>query len=399
MIDRPLRIALVAPPLETVPPTAYGGTERVVAELVRELVWRGHRVTTFASGDSVVPGELVPTVPAALRPAGFNGDPVPFFERTVQTVLAREADFDLIHAHLDAWNLDLMDRATVPVVATFHLRLDQAWAAEAFRDPRPGLVAISADQARLHPAAGWTVIHHGLTFVPQTDVEPGDDLCFVGRMSPEKGIVDAIEVARLTGRRLRIAVKRSTDPDEVAYRDAVFLPAARRADVEVLGELTTTERDRLLAESRAAVMPSAWPEPFGLVAIEALACGTPLLGRRAGALPELIRDGVDGFLGDDARQLAFLDGRVPTLDRAAIRSAALDRFSAARMVDRYLETYVREVERHAFATGSRAAIGARAVAPRPARSGSSGPAVVGGTAGRAASSARGPFDGPPGQPA
>ena len=148
---RPLRIAQVAPPLEAVPPIAYGGTERIVAELVHELDRRGHRVTTFASGDSNIPGEHVVTVPHALRPTGFAGDPSESFEATVRLVLDRADDFDLIHGHLDRWNLDLVRRAGVPVVSTFHGRLDVPWAEHAFADTPPGLVAVSNDQARVHP--------------------------------------------------------------------------------------------------------------------------------------------------------------------------------------------------------------------------------------------------------
>ncbi len=186
---RPLRIAQVAPPLEAVPPIGYGGTERIVGELVRELDRRGHEVTTFASGDSSVPGRHVATVPRALRPIGSGNDPTSSFRRTVELVLERQDGFDLIHAHVDQWNLELARRARVPVVSTFHRRLDLPWARDAFHDGWRGLVAISRDQARVHPAADWTVIHNGLTFhsPPLADV-PGEYFCFVGRMAPEKGV-------------------------------------------------------------------------------------------------------------------------------------------------------------------------------------------------------------------
>jgi glycosyltransferase involved in cell wall biosynthesis len=337
-----LRIAQVAPPLEAVPPLGYGGTERIVGELVGELDRRGHKVTTFASGDSKVPGRHVPTVPRALRPIGFDDDPAEHFRRTIELVLAREDDFDLIHAHVDPWNLELARRARIPVVSTFHGRLDQPWARDAFRDAARGLVAVSRDQARVHPQADWTVIHHGVTFRPPPPPEvPGEDFCFVGRLAPEKGFPDAIEIARLTGRRLVVAAKRPTRPIEIDYFDAVIRPALDRADVTILGELSEVDRDALVAGSRASLVPSIWPEPFGLVVIEALSCGTPVLARRSGAIPEILRDGIDGFLGDDAQQLAFLDGRLDGLDRAAIQVAALERFSVGRMVDRYEELYAR----------------------------------------------------------
>jgi len=337
-----LRIAQVAPPLEAVPPIGYGGTERIVAELVRELDRRGHVVTTFASGDSNVPGELVATVPLALRPIGFSDDPIDDFRATVELVLARQDDFDVIHAHLDRWNLDLARRSRIPVVSTFHGRLDLSWAQDAFRGGPPGLVAVSRDQARVHPEVDWTVIHNGVTFRPPPLPEtPGEDFCFVGRMSPEKGFPEAIEVARLTGRRLLVAAKTPSRQVELDYHDAVIRPLLDRADVTILGELDEGDRDRMVSASRASLVPSAWPEPFGLVVIEALACGTPVLARRAGAIPEILRDGIDGFVGDDAQQLAFLDGRLDGLDRGAIQAAAVERFSVGRMVDGYEGLYRR----------------------------------------------------------
>jgi len=260
-------------------------------------------------------------------------------------VLDRADDFDLIHGHLDRWNLDLVLQAGIPVVSTFHGRLDVPWARAAFAafaDLPTGLVAVSQDQARVHPEADWTVIHHGMTYgLPQLPASPGEDFCFVGRITPEKGILDAIEIARLTGRRLLVAAKVATSEIEIDYEDAVVKPALARADVTMLGELSDPERDLLVASSRAALIPSAWPEPFGLVVIEALACGTPVLARRSGAIPELVRDGIDGFIGDDAQQLAYFDHRLDDLDRAEIRRSALERFSVARMVDSYEAVYRR----------------------------------------------------------
>jgi glycosyltransferase involved in cell wall biosynthesis len=341
-LRQPLRIAQVAPPLEAVPPIGYGGTERIVGELVLELDRRGHQVTTFASGDSNVPGRHVVTVPRALRPIGFGDDPDASFRRTVELVLEHQDDFDLIHAHLDPWNPELAWRARIPVVSTFHGRLDLSWARDAFRGMPRGLVAISRDQARVHPEADWTVIHHGVTFrPPPLREDPGEDFCFVGRMAPEKGFPDAIEIARLTGRRLMVAAKTPSRQVEIDYHEAVIRPLLGRADVTLLGELSEADRDRLVASCRASIVPSAWPEPFGLVVIEALACGTPVLARRAGAIPEILRDGVDGFIGDDAQQLAFLDARLDDLDRGAIQAAALERFAVGRMVDRYEELYRR----------------------------------------------------------
>jgi glycosyltransferase involved in cell wall biosynthesis len=224
----------------------------------------------------------------------------------------------------------------VPVVSTFHGRLDLPWAADLFADKPAGLVAISRSHAAMHPDVPFTVIHNGLTL----DAMPferrrSDDLVFVGRVAPEKGIMDAIEIARLSGRRLRIAAKIGTQPDEMEYYETVFKPALDTADVEFVGEIGGAERDQLVASAYAMVLPASWPEPFGLVVIESLACGTPVIARRVGALPEIVREDIDGFFGDDVSHMAFLLPRVEKLDRRAIRASVLDRFSATRMVDGY----------------------------------------------------------------
>jgi glycosyltransferase involved in cell wall biosynthesis len=359
-----MRIAQVAPPLERVPPLAYGGTERVVHDLVTELVRRGHEVTLFASGDSDAPSELVATVPQALRPTGFGGDPSPYFLVTMLEVLRRADQFDVIHSHLE-WSSLLLARASpTPVVSTFHGRLDVPVARQALQDPPGGLVAISRSQARAHPEVPWTIIYNGLNLQGAPfRTRRGDALCFVGRTDAEKGILEAIEIARMTGRPLRIAAKIGTLPDEREYYESVVKPALKDPNVEFLGEIGTSERDQLLVESYATLMPGSWPEPFGLVAIESLACGTPVIARRVGALPELIRDGVDGFLGDDARMLAFLLDRVEELDRLAIRESVLQRFSAKRMADEYEAAYPRRVAEAGAPEGAEPA-----ASPRPLRS-------------------------------
>ena len=342
-MNRKLRIAQVAPPMERVPPLAYGGTERVVFELARELDARGHDVTTFASGDSDVPGRLVPIVPEALRPAGFSGDPSPYFYLTMRAVLDQAHEFDVIHSHLEWASILLARVSPVRVVSTFHSRLDLPWADATFASHPPGLVAISRNQAATHPDVPWAgIVHNGLTLdAAPFDRRRGDSLCFVGRVTPEKGIVEAMEIARETGRPLRIAAKAGPTPAERDYFENVFQPALEAAgpSVEFLGELEQTDRDVLFAESYASLMPGSWPEPFGLVAIEALACGTPIVARRVGALPEIIREGVDGYFGDDVKDLAFKVGRVAGLDRADISRSVRDRFSTARMADGYEAIY------------------------------------------------------------
>jgi glycosyltransferase involved in cell wall biosynthesis len=346
-MSTPLRIAQVAPPLERVPPIAYGGTERVMYELIVELDRRGHEVTTFASGESEVPGRHVPTVPQALRPAGYQGDPSGWFDVTLLAVLDRQDEFDIIHSHLEWPSFVLARAAHVPVVATFHGRLDMPWSRDLMASPTPAhLVAISNAQASAHPDAAWTVVHNGLTLNRAPfERRRSEALCFVGRVAPEKGIVEAIEIAKLAERPLRIAAKIAPTGPEREYHDEVFLPALEAAgpSVEFLGEISGEERDLLLADSDAALMPGSWPEPFGLAAIEALACGTPILARRVGGLPEIIRDGIDGFFGDDVTQLAWRVPEVAALDRLAIRESVIDRFSARRMADGYEALYRRVV--------------------------------------------------------
>jgi len=348
-MTRPLRIAQVAPPFERVPPRAYGGTERIVHGLVTELDRRGHEVTTFASGDSVIPGRHIETVPQALRPLGYGGDSLPYMQLTLHEVLARATEFDLIHSHMEWASLLLARVSPVPVVSTFHGRLDLPYADAMFRDPPAGLVAISENQASTHPDVPWAaVVHNGLrlTEAPFGTSQRTDALCFVGRVAPEKGIVEAIDIALEAGRPLRIAAKAGPTATEREYFDTVFQPALKAAgrSVEFLGELDQADRDELFAQSHASLMPGSWPEPFGLVLIESLACGTPVIARRIGALPEILRDGIDGFFGDDVTAMAFKVDRVVDLDRRAIRESVLDRFSVERMTDRYMAVYRARLE-------------------------------------------------------
>jgi glycosyltransferase involved in cell wall biosynthesis len=264
---------------------------------------------------------------------------------TMQLLLARIDEFDIVHSHLEWLSLLLARVSPIPVVSTFHGRLDLPWADDLLADPPAGLVAISKNQASTHPAVPWAgVVYNGLRL---NDAPFGrnrsDALCFVGRVAIEKGIVEAMEVAKAAGRPLRIAAKIGPTGPEKDYNDAVFQPALKEAgsDIEFLGELSQADRDQLFAESYATLMPGSWPEPFGLVAIEALACGTPIIARRAGALPEIIRDGVDGFFGDDVVAMAFKVDKVAELDREAIRDSVIDRFSVERMTDGYEAIYRR----------------------------------------------------------
>lgn len=325
------------------PPAAYGGTERIVDELCRELAARGHEVILFASADSKAVGRHVHTVSEALRSEGSEVDPTAAYLQTMHAVLANEAGLDLIHAHLDFWNVPLSRAARTPLIGTFHGRLDYALASALLEGAPAHRVAISQAHAAQSLGVPFDdVVYNGLSLDAMPfGSSPGDDLVFVGRMIPDKGILDAIEVARLSGRRLHIVAKRPYLQAEREYYEAEVQPAIQRADVEEMGELGQADRDRVLASSYALLMPSVWPEPFGLTAIEAMACGTPVIARPSGALPELVRVGRDGFLGNTAEELSAGLAKVGSLDRVTIRKEVIERFSARRMADRYEALYRR----------------------------------------------------------
>jgi glycosyltransferase involved in cell wall biosynthesis len=336
----PLRIALVAPPVLPIPPQAYAGTERVVAALADELVVRGHHVTLFASGDSSAGSEVVPVLERSAWDGGIAGELAPLAMLSAAVASQQAGRFDILHSHVDVAGLLMARLAPVPVLTTFHQRLDVPGAYESVRafGDAP-LVSISDSQRRWHPEANWVAtIPHGLPLgdMPYSET-PGDYLVVVGRAAPEKGLAEAIEVAQRTGMRLRIAAKARHEPER-AYLEEYVRPALGER-VQFLGEVGPDVRDPLLAGARATLMLGAWPEPFGLVAIESLATGTPVIARRAGALPEIVEHGVDGFLVDDLTEATLAVRLVEGLDRRAIRERALARFSVARMVDAYERVY------------------------------------------------------------
>jgi len=305
------------------------------------LVARGHHVTLFAPGDSTFGGDLVATVPRALWNDGFHPDPAAHYAATCDLVLARATDYDVIHSHLDHRGFELAERSKIPVITTVHGRTDvDPMAASIRAHPAARLVAISAAQRSFVADGNWiATIHHGLDFSAVGAGRGGGSyLAFVGRLSPDKGLGPTIDVARRSGTMLRIAAK-ALDPVERGIYDMLVAPAVAEGVVEFLGELNERERDELVGGALATVMLSIWPEPFGLVAIESLALGTPLIASRAGALPEIVVDRVDGLIVEDAVAGASAVPLVAQLDRARIRQRALDRFSAARMLDDYERVY------------------------------------------------------------
>jgi len=342
------RIGLVAPPLLPVPPPAYGGTERVVHALAEGLYRLGQNVTLFASADSDVSCPLVATVPRACWTGG-SPDVEASFERVLDAVSREQGQFDVIHSHLETKGFPFARASRTPVLSTMHGRLDDPLTRAALRAHSDvPLVAISESQHDLAPWANWVgIVRHGLDLdrMPFGSTA-GDYLLFVGRIAREKGIIQAIEVAGRTRHRLVIAAK-VFDATESDLFETAVRPALRPGRVEYLGEVGPAVRDPLFAGAEATLMLGDWPEPFGLVAIESLATGTPVIALRRGALPEIVEDGVDGFLVDDLGGAERAVALAKSLDRRRIRNRAIRRFSVARMVDDYLAVYGRLMDTRA----------------------------------------------------
>ena len=339
--SRPLRIGLIAPPVLPLPPPAYAGTERIVSSLALGLHARGHRVTVFASGDSELPCEVVPVVPRALWHEGLSGDMSTYLQLAAARAWDELDRFDVVHSHVDTSGFFLARHARIPVVTTLHRRLDVGGAADLVDQfSMIPLVAISESQRRWNPEANWVAtIHHGLDFagVPSSD-RHGEYLLLVGRLTPEKGIAEAIEVAKRTKRRLVIAAK-AHERSERALFDEVVRPAIDAGVVDWRGEVDPSARDRLMVGALATLMLGGWPEPFGLVAVESMATGTPVIARRAGAYTETIEHGVTGYLVDDLEEAVLAINRTPRLDRARVREIARERFDVERMLDAYERVY------------------------------------------------------------
>jgi glycosyltransferase involved in cell wall biosynthesis len=336
-----MRIAQVAPLYESVPPKTYGGTERVVYYLTEELVRRGEEVTLFASGDSVTRAELVPGCERSLR-LSKSIDPLPCHFLMLEQVFKRAKDFDVIHFHVDYLHFPLSRRNALPHLTTLHGRLDLPDLPPLYQEfgDMP-VISISDAQRRPLPFANWLgTVHHGLpenlfTFREQ----PEDYLVFLGRISPEKRVDRAIEIARRTGRRLKIAAK--VDKVDRRYFNKTIKPLLDHPLIEYLGEVGQRDKNELLGGAAGLLFPIDWPEPFGLVMIEALACGTPVLAFRRGSVPEVIADGVSGFIVEEMEAAVAAVEKLVRLDRRRCRQEFERRFTAARMADDYMRFYAR----------------------------------------------------------
>jgi glycosyltransferase involved in cell wall biosynthesis len=337
-----MRIAQIAPLAESCPPALYGGTERVVAYLTEELAAQGHDVTLFASGDSITSAELVPCCERALRLCPGPVDALPFHMIMLEEVARRAHHFDVLHFHIDLMHAPVVRAFAERTVTTLHGRLDLPELQPFYRTfPRLPLVSISNAQRRPMPPVNWLgTVHHGLPerLLPYAPTASGGYLAFLGRISPEKRPDRAIEIAARAGMPLKIAAK--IDRVDRPYWEELVEPLVRKhAKVEYIGEIGEREKPDFLGGATALVFPIDWEEPFGLVMIEAMACGTPVIAYRAGSVPEVIDHGQSGFIVSSIDEAVRAVERLDALPRAGVRDRFEARFTADRMADDYLDIY------------------------------------------------------------
>ena len=335
-----MRIAQLAPLAESVPPKLYGGTERVVSWLVDELVELGHDVTLFASGDSRTTGKLHPVWPRALRLGRKGVDPNAACALLLEAIGKRAADFDVIHSHVDWLPLPLLSRLGVPFLTTMHGRLDLPGLSDVVQTfPNAGFVSISDNQRRPLRDARWiaTVLHGLPSSLFRSAYDQGSYLAFLGRLTAEKGPEDAIRIARAAEMPLRIAAK--IPRAETAYFKRRIEPQVDGKRVVLVGEVDDAKKQPFLAGASALLFPIDWPEPFGLVMIEAMACGTPVIAYRSGSVPEVIEDGVTGFIVESEQEAVRAVRELSRLDRRTIRARFEERFTASRMARDYEAHY------------------------------------------------------------
>jgi glycosyltransferase involved in cell wall biosynthesis len=341
-----MRIAQVAPLTESVPPQLYGGTERVVAFLTDELVKLGHDVTLFASGDSRTTARLIAMWPRALRLEGACQDYLAPHVLMLEEVAKHVRDFDIIHFHISQFHLPVARRLDVAHVTTMHGRLDIPELRPLYGefDDVP-VVSISDAQREPLPEAGWVgTVYHGLPLdLLRFSPGPGKYLAFVGRIAREKRVDRAIAIATACGLPLRIAAK--VDPADREYFEREIRPLLDNPLVEYIGEINEAEKEAFLGGATALLFPIDWPEPFGLVMIEALACGVPVVAFRGGSVPEVIDHGVTGFIVDSLEEAVAATANVHRLNRQRCRAEFEQRFNATRMALDYAALYERLISR------------------------------------------------------
>jgi glycosyltransferase involved in cell wall biosynthesis len=336
-----MRIAQVAPLHESVPPLLYGGTERVVSYLTEELVRQGHDVTLFASGDSVTQARLVACSESSLRLDDQVTDPLAHHFVLLEEVFARAEDFDVIHFHIDYLHFPFSQRQNTAHLTTLHGRLDLPDLKPLHKKFREIPVVSISNAQRLPMAwANWQgTVYHGLPLdLYQARTEPGEYLVFLGRICAEKRFDRAVEIAKRAKMPLKFAAK-VEDANREYFEETI--KSSDGCAVEELGEVDEAGKQDLLANAYALLFPIDWPEPFGLVLIEAMACGTPVIAYRCGSVPELVDDGVTGFVVDDLDAATEAVSKITTLDRALCRQRFEERFSATRMAEDYVAIYRR----------------------------------------------------------
>src|SRR5215831_14261354 len=337
-----MRIAQVAPLYESVPPKCYGGTERVVSYLTEELVRQGHDVTLFASGDSETKARLVAACRRSLRLDEHCQNQMAHHFVMLERLFRRAAEFDIIHFHIDYMHFPLSRREPITQVTTLHGRLDIPDLVplyQQFRD-MPVISISNAQREPLHWANWQATVYHGLPVdIYRFREQSGTYLAFLGRISPEKRVDRAIEIANRVGMPLKIAAK--VDPVDKDYFESVIAPLLRNSLVEFVGEIGDGEKDEFLGNAYALLFPIDWPEPFGLVMIEAMACGTPVVAYRGGAVPELVEPSHTGFVVESMADAVEAVRQVAQLSRKRCRDMFEQRFTATRMADDYVQQFER----------------------------------------------------------
>ncbi len=337
-----MRIAQVAPLFESVPPKLYGGTERVVSWLTEELVRMGHDVTLFASGDSHTSARLISAAPRALRLNEQIADEFPYLLLELEQVKQHALEFDVIHWHVDYMAFPISRCIPTPQINTLHGRLDLPDLPPLYKEFRDiPVVSISDAQRQPLPWINWqATVHHGM---PADLLTPhnaqGKYLAVIGRISPEKGVDTAIEIAKRAGVPLRIAAKISK-PDQ-PYYEQVIRPLLDHPLVEFVGEIAQKEKDDFIGNAYAVLFPIQWPEPFGIVMIEAMACGTPVIAFPGGSVREVQEDGITGYVVNSVQEAVRAVARVAEIDRRGVRRAFEERFTSARMARDYVALYHR----------------------------------------------------------
>lgn len=347
-----MRIAQIAPLYERVPPKLYGGTERVVSYLTEALVEAGHEVTLFASGDSLTKAKLIAPTPTALRLHEGSLDPLAHHVLLLEKIMQKSTDFDILHFHIDYLHFPISRRQNYHHLTTLHGRLDLPDLLDLYREfyDMP-VISISEDQRKPLPWIDWKgTVYHGLPKeLFSFHEEPGKYLAFIGRISPEKRVDWAIELARQSEMPLKIAAK--VDKVDQAYFEEKIKPLLDHPLIEYIGEIGEKEKEDFLGNALALVFPIDWPEPFGLAMIEALACGTPVIARRRGSIPEVIHHGKTGFVFESLEEGVQAIKKIHQISRHHCREVFETQFTSSRMAKDYLKVYQKIIRERTYIRG------------------------------------------------